>query len=72
VPLGKRPRYLEEPKMGSPVEQFWNAYLQTLSLAESREKRLLEVVRFGNSEAMANRLADLVVKGIKSATSALV
>lgn len=57
--------------MRSPVEQFWNTSLQTLSQAEADGKRLFEVFCFGDSEGTANHLAELVVKRIKSTTSAL-
>ena len=57
--------------MLSPVEAFWNRYLQTLSHAESAGKRYFEAFYFGNRAEMADRLAELVVQRVKTATSAL-
>jgi uncharacterized protein YhfF len=57
-------------EMASAVEQFWKAYLKTLP-PEFQGKRCFEVFHFGNREEMANRLAALVVKRIKTATSGL-
>ncbi len=57
--------------MESPADKFWDFYLQSLPQAGSPEKRYYEAFCFGNSEHLANLCADLVVRRIKTATSAL-
>jgi len=56
---------------GNLVDEFWAMYLQSLPPAESRNKRYFEAFCFGNDERVANLCADLVVRRIKTATSAL-
>ena len=51
------------------VQDFWNAYLATLPEDHShRFVPLPDAGSFGNTPEMADRLGDLVVRGIKTAT----
>jgi len=49
------------------VQAFWQAYKAAAGLAHDR----FEVIAFGDSSAMADELADLVVNGPKRATAGL-
>jgi|SRR5690242_9794069 len=51
------------------TEQFWNEAVQ--SCPELAGKHYYEAFYFGNTESAANRLADLVLEGEKTATSSL-
>ncbi|HLN12879.1 MAG TPA: ASCH domain-containing protein [bacterium] len=55
----------------TPIDEFWDLYLQSLPPAQSQNKRYFEAFCFGNKERLANLCADLVVRRIKTATSAL-
>lgn len=57
--------------MDSPADQFWSAYLQSLPQSASHQKRYYEAFHFGHDEGLANVCADLVMRGVKTATSAL-
>ena len=54
----------------SIVEAFWQSYLQTLPESE-RNREYFEAFQFGAGRDMANQLAQLVLDGIKTATSDL-
>jgi uncharacterized protein YhfF len=51
------------------VERFWQRYLQTRPGAD--DLRYFEAFGFGNTPEMADELADLVLCGVKTATSGL-
>ena len=51
------------------VERFWQRYLRASSRTD--EVRYFEAFGFGNTPEMADALADLVLRGIKTATSGL-
>lgn len=53
------------------VEAFWQAYLDSLPEGTAPPSRTYEAWYFGDSEAMANELGDLVRRGIKTATASL-
>src|SRR5579859_2195801 len=53
----------------SVIEQFWDE--ATRSCPQLQGKHYYEAFYFGNTESSANSLADLVVKGEKTATSSL-
>jgi uncharacterized protein YhfF len=53
------------------VEEFWTAFLQSRAGALPAERRYYEAEAFGNTAAMADELAELVVAGIKTTTSGL-
>ncbi len=57
--------------MSSPIPahlaDFWNAFAR--SIGGVNPDRFYEVCVFGDSEALANELADLVLRGIKRATA---
>jgi len=57
--------------MESAADKLWDFYLQSLPEAGSPQKRYYEAFCFGNSERLADLCADLVVRRIKTATSAL-
>jgi uncharacterized protein YhfF len=61
----------EDANMDSPADQFWDFYLQSLPQAGSARKRYYEAFFFGNNERLVNLCTDLVVRRIKTATSAL-
>jgi len=50
---------------------LWQNFLQTQPDPAEAERRFYESFYFSSTEALANELAGLVVKGIKTATSAL-
>jgi uncharacterized protein YhfF len=52
------------------VEAFWQSYLATLPEAQ-RGRTYFEAFQFGAGRDMANQLAQLVLDGIKTATSDL-
>jgi uncharacterized protein YhfF len=52
------------------VESFWQAYLDTLPRSE-QGRMYFEAFQFGAGREMANQLAQLVLDGIKTATSDL-
>ena len=56
-------------KHDEELEQFWNDYVR--SHPSLQGQRYYEAFRFGNTEQMANELADLVLSGVKTATSSL-
>ncbi len=51
------------------VAAFWDEFLRAHPAVDPR--RLYEAFRFGSTQAMAEGLAQLVVEGIKTATSSL-
>ena len=53
----------------SAIEQFWDE--ATRSCPQLQGKHYYETFYFGNTKSSANRLADLVLKGEKTATSSL-
>src|ERR1700730_15268028 len=53
----------------SAIEHFWNEAAR--SCPQLQGKHYYEAFIFGNTESSANRLADLVLKGEKTATSSL-
>lgn len=53
------------------VETFWRSFLDSLHADESRPQGYYEAFRFGNTPRMADELAGLVLRGIKTATSDL-
>lgn len=57
--------------MDSPADRFWASYLQSLPQAASDKKHYYEAFHFGNDERLANVCANLVMSGIKTATSSL-
>jgi uncharacterized protein YhfF len=58
-------------QVDSRVDQFWNVYLQSLPQTAFPKRHVYEAFCFGNSERLANACADLVMRGIKTSTSAL-
>ncbi|MEZ5607319.1 MAG: ASCH domain-containing protein [Burkholderiaceae bacterium] len=52
------------------LQHFWGAF--AFASGEPDDSRLLEAFFFGDSEALANELAGLVLQGIKRATAASV
>jgi len=62
---------LEESQVtdNDAVERFWQRYLQTRP--DGAGRRYFEAFGFGNTPEMADDLADLVLRGIKTATSGL-
>jgi uncharacterized protein YhfF len=56
-------------KYEAEIEQFWQDYLQ--SHPHLQAKRYVEAFVFGDTQHMANELAELVVRGVKTATSSL-
>lgn len=55
----------------SLVEQYWRNYLKTLE-PEDRASKSYDTWHFGDTEKLANELAELVKTGEKTATSVLV
>ena len=53
----------------SAIEHFWDEAAR--SCPQLQGKRYYEAFYFGNTESSANRLADLVLQGEKTATSSL-
>jgi uncharacterized protein YhfF len=49
------------------IENYWQAYLATISHNSSANQKY-DVSQFGDNSCLANQLSDLVVKGIKTAT----
>ncbi len=52
-------------------ESVWNDYLRTLPPMHAHRRIKLDEFAFGDSESLANELADLVVAGKKRATASL-
>lgn len=52
--------------------ELWEKFLQTQPDPAETEARFFESFHFSSSRELANELAGLVVKGVKTATSALV
>jgi uncharacterized protein YhfF len=52
------------------VERFWGEYVRTLP-SEERHRRYFEAFAFGDTPETADRLAELVMSGVKTATSDL-
>ncbi|MEN9868182.1 MAG: hypothetical protein RL748_3772, partial [Pseudomonadota bacterium] len=52
------------------MRDFWNAFAAATNVAD--EKRFYEAFVFGDSEALANDLAALVIAGVKRATAGAV
>jgi uncharacterized protein YhfF len=53
------------------VEAFWQAYLDEVSMHD-RSSTYFEAFQFGAGREMANQLAQLVLDGVKTATSDLI
>jgi len=53
-----------------PIEQLWNDYLLTLP-EKGRGQKYFEAASWGNSPELADRIARLILAGIKTTTSAL-
>ena len=56
-------------RIPATVLEFWNAFAAT---GVADEQRFYESFAFGDSEALANDLADLVLSGVKRATTGAV
>lgn len=54
----------------SSVEEFWENYLRSLP-PEHRNRKYFEAFSFGDTVESADRLAKLVLEGVKTATSEL-
>lgn len=52
------------------IEEFWNAYLATLPENE-REQKYFEAAAWGNSDELADTIAELIYSGVKTTTSSL-
>lgn len=57
--------------MNAHVRAFWQGYLATLAEGHPHRAVAPEVFPFGDSEALADELADLVLAGVKRATTSL-
>ncbi|MEJ1933499.1 hypothetical protein WDZ92_25135, partial [Nostoc sp. NIES-2111] len=55
------------PAISPAVEHFWTAFAAASPLADQR--RFYEACVFGDSEALADELAALVIAGVKRATA---
>ena len=55
-------------KSDKSIQQFWESYLSKLPRNHVHRFLVPETDRFGNSAEMADKLGNLVVRGIKSAT----
>jgi uncharacterized protein YhfF len=53
------------------VEEFWQSFLQTLPSPQEREQAKYQAWAFGNTPQLADRLGELVQRGVKTATAAL-
>ncbi len=56
-------------RIPATILEFWNAFAAT---GVADEQRFYESFAFGDSEALANDLADLVLSGVKRATTGAV
>ena len=56
--------------MTTEIDTFWNQYLLTLPEAE-RHLTYYEAASWGNSDELADRIAALVLSGVKTTTSRL-
>jgi len=61
--------YYPAMKNDAALEQFWNDFVR--SHPSLQVQRYYEAFRFGNTEQAANECADLVLSGVKTATSSL-
>jgi uncharacterized protein YhfF len=68
--LGRFKQTTGMPGQTERIEAFWAKYLRSLPPAE-RGREYLEAFEFGGTDEAATRLADLVLRGIKKATSEL-
>ena len=55
----------------TPIESFWNAYLQTLSHGMDLSSLTYTAWSFGNTQDLADELGELVRQGVKTATCSL-
>lgn len=55
-----------------PVEKYWQSFLNSYPAAGEVAPQAYQAWAFGNTPEMADRLGDLVVQGIKTATASLV
>ena len=62
---------MDTRSMSPAVKRFWAAFLHQADDPLDAETRLYEVFQVGDSEADADEGADLIVAGIKTATSSL-
>lgn len=64
---------LDRPSMFLPpiFRTFWQAYLSSTPEPARAEERFYEACRFGHTVENANKTADLIVSGEKTATSSL-
>ena len=53
------------------IERFWQSFLTTLPNQEERERAKYQAWGFANTPDLADRLGDLVKRGVKTATAAL-
>jgi uncharacterized protein YhfF len=56
--------------MTNEIDNFWNEYLLTLP-EEQRGQRYFEAASWGNSDELADRIARLILAGVKTTTSRL-
>jgi uncharacterized protein YhfF len=54
--------------MESAVQEFWRSYVDTLPSDLDRQRKSAGVFSFGDSRELADELATLARKGIKTAT----
>jgi uncharacterized protein YhfF len=57
---------------GETSRKYWQSFLNTLAVAGESVPTANQAWAFGNTSEMADRLGDLVVRGIKTATASLV
>jgi uncharacterized protein YhfF len=53
------------------IERFWHSFLATLPSPQERESAKYQAWAFGNTPELADRLGELVRRGVKTATAAL-
>lgn len=58
------------PARAERISRFWDSYLRSLP-PQQRDRTYYEAFAFGDSPEMADRLAALVLDGVKTATSEL-
>jgi len=56
--------------MATEIDTFWNEYLLTLPEGQ-RHQAYYEAASWGNSDELADRIAPLVLSGVKTTTSRL-
>lgn len=58
-------------KLTQEAQNCWQSYLKTVNNPENTRQRFYEAFSIGNTEESKNEGAQLIVQGIKTATSAL-